>query len=256
MRCMIFSLLLASQLTMAQDLEDVIYKKDGSVLRGEIIEQDFELGRYKIQLQGGSVFVINKDDINKISKESSYNTVDALPQHPMVMASQPITNKKNLKNVFFIGTMGKSWTDIDYDGTEYGANYSGLNLAYQHNATKNFALYGALNTGKMSSYVVDGTEYDLPSGADPEKYRSFEFDALLSTNTYEGWQFYAGLGLYSEKFSSSYDSISYNGTNIIFGMGYSWENLQTQFRIAINNSSDYYEEESHALANFQVGINY
>lgn len=256
MRSLIFCLLLASQLSMAQALEDVIYKKDGSVLRGEIIEQDFELGRYKIQLQGGSVFVINKDDITKISKESSYGRVEALPHNPMVMPPQPVGNQKDLKNVFFIGSMGKSWTDIDYDGTQYGANYSGLNLAYQRNVTENFALYGALNTGEMSSYVVDGVEYDLPSGFDPEKYRSFEFDALLSTNTFQGWQFYAGLGLYSEKFTSSSDTLSYTGTNMIFGMGYSWENLQTQFRIAINNSSDYYEEESHALANFQIGLNY
>lgn len=36
--------------------QDVIYKKVGSVLRGELIEQDFSNGIYKIELMGGSAF--------------------------------------------------------------------------------------------------------------------------------------------------------------------------------------------------------
>ena len=71
------ALLISSLSIQAQSLEDVIYKKDGSVLRGTLVEQDFENGRYKIQLQGGSLFSVNKDDIEKITKEepiSSLNT--------------------------------------------------------------------------------------------------------------------------------------------------------------------------------------
>ena len=59
-------LLVFSSLSQAQD---IIYKKDGSVLKGTLIEQNFETGRYRIQLSGGSIFTVQKGDIEKITKE-------------------------------------------------------------------------------------------------------------------------------------------------------------------------------------------
>jgi hypothetical protein len=75
MRPLILALALALTASVSeQALEYVIYKKDGSILRDQLIEQNFENGRYKIQLLGGSIFSVSKDDINKISKEAPLNT--------------------------------------------------------------------------------------------------------------------------------------------------------------------------------------
>lgn len=266
------ALLVISLSTQAQSLEDVIYKKDGSVLRGTLVEQDFENGRYKIQLQGGSLFSINKDDIEKITKEMpiastttpsngininienspSISQTPSINQQPsMYIPIGSLEEKEKVKSVFFIGTMSKSWDD-----GYYGETYSGLNLAYQVNANKHLAIYTGLNTGKLSTYTIGGQEYEATSSDSDIKFRSFEIDALLTTNNYQGWQFYTGLGLFNETYSSAYGSNSYKGTNIVFGLGYSWKSLQAQLRVAINNSSDYYEDEANASSNLQLGFNF
>ena len=52
----------------AQPLEDVVYLKDGTIVRGIIIEQ-IPGESLKIQTQGGSVFLYTLDEIAKIVKE-------------------------------------------------------------------------------------------------------------------------------------------------------------------------------------------
>ncbi len=247
----IVALFMTSLSAAALTLEDVIYKKDGSVLRGTLVEQDFENGRYKIQLQGGSLFSVNKADIEKITKEAPFvssstqsdgininiNNNPSISQNPVIeqspvmsLSKTPNTEKSKAKSVFYIGTMSKSFSD---DNDDNGASYSGLNLAYQANASEHIALYTALNIGSLSTVTENSVEYDGAEFTD-ESYRSFELDALLSSNNYQGWQFYTGLGLFTEKYSTSSDSETFSGTNFILGMGYSWQTLQAQLRVAIN----------------------
>ncbi len=65
-----FFLLPTSQAT-AQDKEDVVYLKDGSTIRGELVESnDLEV---KIMIQGGSVLVYKSSEVDKIVKEPSLN---------------------------------------------------------------------------------------------------------------------------------------------------------------------------------------
>ena len=52
----------------AQTLEDVVYLKDGTIVRGTIIEQ-IPGESLKIQTQGGSVFLYTLEEIAKIVKE-------------------------------------------------------------------------------------------------------------------------------------------------------------------------------------------
>lgn len=50
--------------------EDVIYLKDGSIIRGEIIHQ--QIGEYvKIEVAGGSVLMYSNDEIDRITREPS-----------------------------------------------------------------------------------------------------------------------------------------------------------------------------------------
>ena len=58
----------APALLFAQPLEDVVYLKDGTIVRGTIIEQ-IPGESLKIQTQGGSVFLYTLDEIAKIVKE-------------------------------------------------------------------------------------------------------------------------------------------------------------------------------------------
>ncbi len=52
----------------AENLQDVVYLKNGSVIRGIIIEQ-VPSESIKIQIAGGSVLVLKTDEVTKITKE-------------------------------------------------------------------------------------------------------------------------------------------------------------------------------------------
>lgn len=265
--CLIALISLTSTV-VAADLEDVIYKKDGSILRGTLIEQDFSNGRYKIQLQGGSVFSVMQSDIEKIAKEaplnaSANNGINInIENNPSINQNPSITQnsgvdlygiKPHAKSVFYIGSMAKVLSD---EADDNGASYTGLNLAYQANVSEHIALYTALNIGSLSTITMNGVEVDVSDLDNREKYRSWEFNALLSSNNYQGWQFYTGLGLFTERYSTDISSNSFTGGNFILGLGYSWQSLQAQLRVAINNSSDYNDEFAHSTANLQLGFNF
>lgn len=57
-------------LAQAQSTQDVIYLKNGSVIRGQIVLLE-PSGIVKIEIYGGSVLVYDVDEVLKISKESS-----------------------------------------------------------------------------------------------------------------------------------------------------------------------------------------
>ena len=56
-----------------QDFQEVVYLKNGSILRGTIIEQ-IPNQSLKIQLNDGSVFMYEIDMVEKITKEPIYNS--------------------------------------------------------------------------------------------------------------------------------------------------------------------------------------
>ena len=61
-------LLLLSSVAMAQTYQEVVYLKNGSIIRGTIIEQVPER-TIKIQTADGSVFVYQMSEVEKITKE-------------------------------------------------------------------------------------------------------------------------------------------------------------------------------------------
>ena len=74
----------------AQQMEDVVHLKNGSIVRGTIIEQ-LPGESLKIQTQGGSVFVYTMDEIAKISKEpvEMGGRVDAKKDAPVAETETP-----------------------------------------------------------------------------------------------------------------------------------------------------------------------
>ena len=65
-------LLLTFSITAQQieeNMEDVVYLKNGSILRGMIIEMNNE--RVKIEILGGSVFAFQMTEVEKITREKT-----------------------------------------------------------------------------------------------------------------------------------------------------------------------------------------
>ncbi|MEM6261371.1 MAG: hypothetical protein AAGI38_02605 [Bacteroidota bacterium] len=83
--CMLFSL----QTVMAQtQMDDVVYLKNGSIIRGTIVEQ--VIGEYvKIELMGGSIFVFKETEVDKITREASARPVPQLEETQYAKLSLP-----------------------------------------------------------------------------------------------------------------------------------------------------------------------
>lgn len=67
-------------------LEEVVYLKDGSIYRGVIIEQ-IPNKSLKIQTVGGNVFAVKMEDVEKMTKEPSFNVERPGPPQDRLVSS-------------------------------------------------------------------------------------------------------------------------------------------------------------------------
>jgi len=130
-----FAITLLPMSTYAQEPTDVVYLKNGDILRGVIVEEiPFE--SIKMELPGGSTITVKYSDIAKITKERPSTKREAIhqtqpPKPPEVQPQQPIHNNETtssfakpsllLSGAFFT----PSNTDIEnyvYGGVKGGVN--------------------------------------------------------------------------------------------------------------------------------------
>lgn len=71
-----FLILISCTITAQQNYDDVVYLKNGSIIRGLIIEQIPNVS-LKIQTKDKSVFVYNMEDVEKMTKEPVQETPSA-----------------------------------------------------------------------------------------------------------------------------------------------------------------------------------
>jgi hypothetical protein len=84
----------ATSLRAQQDLQDVVYLKNGSVIRG-LITQQIPNKTLTIQTTDGNVFVWAVDDIEKITKERPINTQPVAPPTNATTTTTPLDEKKD-----------------------------------------------------------------------------------------------------------------------------------------------------------------
>lgn len=78
---------ITSQSNAVESTEDVVYLKDGSIIRGQIIEQ--VLGDYvRIQTMGGSIFVFKASEIRTIKNEPRMSF--AKKKNPILAATMSV----------------------------------------------------------------------------------------------------------------------------------------------------------------------
>jgi hypothetical protein len=135
--------------TYAQnDLQEVVYLKNGSIIRGIIIEQQPNK-LVKIQTSDGNVFVYKIDEVEKITKEPYYNT----------------TRKKGNSHFQYRETNGyKGFLDLGYTaGTgDLGEDELEINGTYGYQ----FNPYLFLGVGTGVHYYFDSNKVALPIYAD------------------------------------------------------------------------------------------
>jgi len=292
MRALVFTLVMISQLAMAQNLEDVIYKTDGSILRGNLIEQDFTNGRYKIQLQGGSVFSIAQEEIKKITKEAPFSsntgaavdisiqnnpTINQSPSLAQTQTSPPSIAATTLgsytaplapsiDNVIYLGFLSHTVSTPDFrlasrnENYERDESYTGLKLAFQANHSKHFATHYAIETAKLKTVeIVDSNSNTVATIDEFEssRYLGLYTSIIASTNLQQGWQFFSGAGLFSHNYFADSSIERYQGARLELGLGYSWQSLQVLLHLGINVSDDYPEEVSSVSGgSLELGFNF
>lgn len=264
---------LFSSASYSQSMEDVIYKSDGSILRGSIIEQDFTNQRYRIQLQGGSIFGVAESDILKITKEPTFNhRVEPIAQTYSTIqptSIQPISHTANsqptalIDSVLSLGFLAHSVhypTNDAFNDNERVERFKGARLAMELIHSEHLATRYGLEGGSLDRIEIINEDNDVLDEFAPDYEREFlgiDASLILSTNLQRGWQFHTGLGLFNHIYVTDDQSEQYTGSQLELGLGYSWQSVQLGFQVEAMLASDYPDEVSgQTSASLQLGFNF
>jgi hypothetical protein len=91
-KALLFSLLFANvaQIAAQSNLTDVVYLKNGSIIKGIVVEQIIGQS-IKIETKDGNLFVFKTEEVAKITREAMGNTVVA--QNTAVVTDVPVIGK-------------------------------------------------------------------------------------------------------------------------------------------------------------------
>jgi hypothetical protein len=265
--------------------QDAIYKKDGSILRGVLIEQDFQNGIYKIQLPGGSILVAKESDIKKITKEEVITPVKGVKSELKILASDsrsrlnnttPTNNQlttiysNSINSIFYVGTASHSityrYTDYIYEDfrlkrkkLEDRSVYQGIKFGFQKIYSEHIATHYALSIGSL--YAIEITDEDdniLERYTDEEltntDYLGLSASIIVSTNLQKGWQFSTGLGILRDEYFNKYGDDTFTSLALELGTGYAWETIQVGLQFEGVLSGDYDDKLSVSSFHLQLGV--
>ena len=165
-----------SQKTMAQgNYIDVIYLKNGSVIKGIIVEQVPNVS-LKIQTADGSLFVYKISEVEKMTKEST-GRINSTNQQPNNLSNNINANQSQLPNYieqtnayegilelgYSFGTMSLSGNGQIQQLTSPALAYLKLNSIHNHR----FSPYFSAGVGVgLRLYTTDITDFCVPIFAD------------------------------------------------------------------------------------------
>ena len=129
---------------LAQDMKDVVYLKNGSIIKGWVIEQ-IPTESLKIQTSDGSLFVYKMEEVQKIIKEKEVDVEEEAPK----------ISRNGLKRGFrAIAELGYEMESNDNDGDNSPViNFS---VGYQLNS------YVFLGAGMGFRYYMDDDKGSVP----------------------------------------------------------------------------------------------
>ncbi len=267
MRYLALSMLLFSLSALSVTAEDIIYKKDGSVLRGQLIEQNFSDHSYTIKLAKGPVLVVAQQDISNIVNHTNPASTSHLNQTSgYTLKSSPPT--KDHQYTVFIGRHFHEITTPEHNIYNYFSsadvsrhqNFHGFRVGLQAAHSRHFATLYALEMGRLNRVTIDDRQHDMmyesPSYEDT-RYFGLDASVILSTNLQKGWQFYIGGGVFHNRYLRDSSDFNAYGTQLDFGLGYSWYNCQLLMRVDTDLSNSLNGENADLFnLSFDFGYNF
>ncbi len=104
--------------------EDVVYLKNGSIIRGNIVEQ--KIGEsLKIELLGGSVFVFQQTEIDSIKKEAALNQKNYRNKQNYTIREKGFRNMTEMSLICGFGTNDNNY--YGYNPNDYGFSLQTVN---------------------------------------------------------------------------------------------------------------------------------
>ena len=143
-------LLLASNLYAQEKMEDVVYLKNGSIIRGTIVEQIFNVS-IRIKTKDGSVYVYKADEVEKVTKEL------LVPVKPQVSKEKETSYIENPYNILF--GIGLSIPNSPDNFSDYWK--SGINalFSYEQKISETIILNGSFSYHKFGLDEDELVEY-------------------------------------------------------------------------------------------------
>jgi hypothetical protein len=243
--------ILSVSIAHAQTVQDVLFLKNGSIIRGQLINYSFESNTYSIKISDNSVHTFAKSVISKITKEAPSTALPTSSNMALPTAQtepQPLVNKRRAQPLTLFPALPKSLLpEIKHDlsignlwhsvHTPYQngnseltqvARYNGVKLHYQQNHTKHLASRYGFEYATLDRF--DLTSNDEKAGTinsvDKDRYSGLIVTAIASTNLQRGWRAYVGAGLYNHHYANENSKDrNYLGTRFEFGGGYMWKTL-------------------------------
>ena len=141
-------LIFAPSLFSQQTFQDVVYLKDGSVIRGTILEQIHNVS-LKIQTQDGNIFIYKMEEVRKIVKEPYQKP----SKTTIIKEKSPLTS---FLLSFFIVGVGQYYNGQVLKGLTLQAGFLGGILMLGRNSDSNNS--GTLNSSELlGSFIMMGS---------------------------------------------------------------------------------------------------
>jgi hypothetical protein len=173
---------------LCQTRIDVIYLKNGDILKGEIIE-NVPNDYVKIELPGGSFFTVKYSDVLKFTKETPTNSLQAQPQNRQRTEA---SGSENLEKMMYYerdkknsGTAVLLSLVITSAGHAYAGNWGrGLSFTAGRIAGAVLAITAGIQTNTQSTYVGSGRYYT----SETVEITSWYYIGIASTLVFSIWE--------------------------------------------------------------------
>lgn len=210
--CLFFILFFTSISVQAQNQQEVVYLKNGSIVRGVIIEQ-IPNSSLKIQTVDGSIFAYKMEDVEKITKEVTPN--NRYKRYNSSNSGSPF-NGKGLTAGY------RGFVDLGYTlGTgDWGEDR--IEFATSHGYQFNPYIYAGLGAG--AHYYFDSDVVEIPIFAHVRS--EFLNNSILPFVDFKiGYTVYDATGFYMSPTVGCRFALGNKG-GISIGLGYTMQKIE------------------------------
>ncbi|MDI9357246.1 MAG: hypothetical protein QM536_09510 [Chitinophagaceae bacterium] len=154
--CLIGMLYMITFYIHAQNMDEVIYAKNGSIIRGVIVEE-IPQKTLKIKTKDGSIFVVNFLDIDKITKEESTSK-------PHLFMNEVVHSKNGsiMKGIIVEKIPQKTLKIKSNDGSIFVVNFSDVDKITKENTTKTHLVMDEVIYSKNGSIMKGVIVEEIP----------------------------------------------------------------------------------------------